>query len=751
MRRAAPLALPVRHVARAACALVLAWAWGVALAQEDEGAGEERFVAGLAEVRALMEARDWSDARARLLTLLDEHEGRDYVRIRRVEIREEIRRCAVRIAVPEPDPKSLISGRLVGYNRSSGQIHLVYHPEDLADFERQAPSGLLVHPLSFAGPYSVELIRDGMDRYGTILVGIHGDEAWQADFGIVGANAKGETHLLAARLLHLTGREHEVLGESDRKLPSGGKRTSLKVAVSSNDIAVSVDSRRLLSAKKPPEHWGQVGIGLALGIPAAADFEEIVIRGRANSSWLQGLADAATKEEERAFLATYDPDGDLPEWLRDGDPGAATGAGAGADAEPTSRNETLPWKVPEDQLPIAQEIARCLEAGDFKGAASKLVESGSKLPRDLQEYFAVQALIGAESWDRALPYARGLAERNPEFVTGRIMCGVVLAHLGYRPEAIAELREAVRLDAARADACRALAEMFLLEGRLDDARAAVLDARRAGAKSPRLDEIDRIIAKAARGPNWTRSFTKESRHYRIVSDIDAKTCDDAAKVLEETYGRCAQRFGEPAAGDGETRFRVFLFSGREGFEEYVRNLFERKPQGMAGLYSYGLKQLLIWNLPDRGDMMATVRHEGVHQYLDLLGTDPPTWFNEGLAEYLSLIRIHTRTRQAVEGEAHDPYVRALRSRRDRLLPLDRFLRLQGEVFYRDTEITYPEAWAVTHFLLHGGEAPRALFDRLLAAVLGGARPDETMAKALEGVDLAALDAQFRAHLDGLAP
>ena len=35
-------------------------------------------------------------------------------------------------------------------------------------------------------------------------------------------------------------------------------------------------------------------------------------------------------------------------------------------------------------------------------------------------------------------------------------------------------------------------------------------------------------------------------------------------------------------------------------------------------------------------MLQTVRHEGFHQYLDRLVSNPPVWFNEGLAEYFEM-------------------------------------------------------------------------------------------------------------------
>ena len=45
-----------------------------------------------------------------------------------------------------------------------------------------------------------------------------------------------------------------------------------------------------------------------------------------------------------------------------------------------------------------------------------------------------------------------------------------------------------------------------------------------------------------------------------------------------------------------------------------------------------VKQLLIWNVPERESMLSTIRHEGFHQSLDRISGEAPDWLHEGMAE-----------------------------------------------------------------------------------------------------------------------
>ena len=165
----------------------------------------------------------------------------------------------------------------------------------------------------------------------------------------------------------------------------------------------------------------------------------------------------------------------------------------------------------------------------------------------------------------------------------------------------------------------------------------------------------------------------------------------------------------------------------------------------AGLYSMLLKQLLIWNLPNREMMLRTVRHEGLHQYLDRFLPNIPVWFNEGLAEYYE--HGHRVAGKLYFGRPSRQHLEVLSKHPP--LPLEVFLRLPARDFYRGGVPRYAQAWAFMHMLRHGGAHRQKLFKQLLAD-LETMPAHEALEKAFGDMDMAKLDEEFRAHLVELA-
>ncbi len=717
-----------------------AYAGGAAVASVAEAGnagrvepGEAEFVAGLDAVRELMEEARWEDARKELLALLERHEGEDHVHFRLSAIREELQRCATRIAVPRPELETLVSGRVVSYVGSTGAIHLRYEPEALGDFERHGD--FLVHPISFTGAYVIEV--RGREYSGTpvFAVGLEGDRSLQICFGSYDKTRLGEVYASAV-LLRSVGDAAETLDSLEKpEVARVGKPYVLRVSVSDTHVTATFNGRRILSARKDRDPWGQIGLS---GLPA---FDEIILRGEAGTAWVRGLLDASTRDAERAFLAKYRVDDDLPDWLR----------GQRAPADPDGpREEILPWRVSGPQVERAEKLTSLLAAGAYSETLREITSMDREdLPDDLQIYFAVSAYVGLRLWHKAIELNEGLLARNPDFLPVRALHASLLGAIGSRTDAIREYERVLAADDQRIECYRGLAELRLLNGELPQARVVLLSARKAGVRSSQLERIEGTIAKAVRGPNWDRVYEVETEHYRIVSDIDRKTCVEAGEELEAAYRRYEEELGLPSRPKGQ-RSRVFLFAGEAGYDTYVEDLFDTSMQSSAGMYSYSLKQLLIWNLPVRTKMMETVRHEAVHQYLDEAGYDPPTWFNEGIAEYLSILEPRERGRDPEIGGVDGDAVRLLVRHLDQLKPLSQFLYLEGDAFYREMALNYAQAWAFVHFLRHGDDANELLYRALLLQSRSGAGKKRTVDRVFEDVDLDVLDAQFREYVKGLA-
>ena len=188
-------------------------------------------------------------------------------------------------------------------------------------------------------------------------------------------------------------------------------------------------------------------------------------------------------------------------------------------------------------------------------------------------------------------------------------------------------------------------------------------------------------------------------------------------MKESDYSRTARNF-------------VLCFKGRES-PFYTCSIFVGEEEG---------------RVPQRDAMMRTVRHEGFHQYFDRIVSDPPTWINEGLAEYYEAAEYQN-------GRWNTGLVRRdLLDHLDRRMPsLAELVNLPPRTFYgRHAPLHYAHAWAFVHFLLHGPKAGRKLFDRLLEGLQSeNDRAATGATKILDGGTLQALEPVFRAYLERL--
>jgi hypothetical protein len=225
--------------------------------------------------------------------------------------------------------------------------------------------------------------------------------------------------------------------------------------------------------------------------------------------------------------------------------------------------------------------------------------------------------------------------------------------------------------------------------------------------------------------------------------MDRKTCIEAAQLLEQMY-RGYRLHLESTPESSKQKFRVFLFSGRPGFERYAQDVLNSGHTSAAGLYTPVLKQLLIWNLPDREEMFNTVQHEGFHQYLDRMMLDPPVWFNEGAASYFELV-------EYVKGkwtEGQIDHYAVARLRKQGLMPLSRYIRLSnGEFRIEELELrNYAQGWLLTHYLRNSSRQNLELFRTMFSKLCDAQNGQACIDKIFADVNLNAMHKELEAHL-----
>ncbi|MBN2491895.1 MAG: DUF1570 domain-containing protein [Planctomycetes bacterium] len=699
--------------------------------------GEPEFVNGLASVQSAMRARNWPSALEALDKLLEAHAERSYVLARRAEIVELHQRSLFHSRTNAPEPDAVVSGKVLSCNFASGHVKIRYTTENLADFKTERE--LRIHPARFAGDYTVEVKGDCYPKLGgagapCIWVCLDGEDGYGVSFGCpkLDDGAREVIRWMPARIV--SARARKAIAEREVSLARPGKPFRLNVKVTGTWISAFYDEKPLLRVRKPAGLFGHFGFS---GLDY---FRELVVQGKAEPAWLQGKIDAALADERRAFAGTYRPENYLPTWLfeppRDG-----------AAVAPASPARDYPGDEPTAGERIYLErAATLLERGELDKLERFLQGSGEGAIAAVRRAFLLACCFAKlEEWNEALEAARTVCQADPDFAPAQALVATATYHLGRHAEALETVAGLLARHPGSEDLHETRILLLLREGRVAEALEAAVEARRQVPASAEIEKLHAVVVKADKGPDWPQRHVHKSAHYLVCSDIDRAVCAEAAKVLEDAYRAYNAHIRRIQPDD--RRFRVYLFSGQAGFLAHCRDALGSAPVNAAGVYSPVLKQLLIWNLPDRASMMRTVRHEGFHQYLDRILNDPPVWLNEGLAVYYETAT-HVVGRWKTGEVRHDLLKRldgALRSH-----PIKEIVRLSPAAFYRRAPATYAEAWALVHFLLHPPKPYRSVFDELFAELSKEGATAAAVDRMLAKVDLDAMDAAFRLYLKDLA-
>jgi tetratricopeptide (TPR) repeat protein len=704
--------------------------------------------AGLAEVRKLMEKRQWERAYGELRALLAAHEGSAEMMIESESIRVDMKRIVFWRKHQEPDPATLVSGKLT--KLKDGKIEITYDYAAL-DADWDGKEGMMHWHAVFAGPYTVTIKLANYPASQPMHAMLAADEdPWiRISFGLKNPiNGNSQFYPAAVDLMPRDGDEEE-LDRNDNIQVGANRPAEFKLAVTASKIVVHHDGKKILDAKRPKGPYGRFGL---FGFTRNDEMMGLTleIAGEIEPMWLQHKMDAAMEEVRTAFDAAYDEAQHLPAWLL-----APRAAAARAPAADDAPQRPHPGPELEGDLRDAYRVAidHLKYLGDEEGLAAQLAHvdelaAEGELAPALLDYLRLRVFADAGRFTDAIAAAERVLAADPAHLDTRVRRARLLARIGKAKEADAAWAETV---AAFPGTVAAVEEYvwFLIErndiGRASEvARAASFASAVAAA---RLDWLRKILLMADKGPAFERVYEHTSEHYVVRSDLSRELCAETARLLESAYTSYSVHLRR-VDGSERNKFRVYLFSGEASYKRYADEAFGGSMENTAGVYSRLVKQLLIWNLPDADERRRTVIHEGFHQYLDALTRDAPRWFNEGLAQYYELA--DTVNGKFTTGQVDE---RALRVLDDAgTAPLTDFFRLDADGFM-DAETVgrnYAQAWAFVHFLQHSGKPERAVFDRLFAGLCDGLAADAAVHAAFEGVDLDALEAAFLDYLETIA-
>lgn len=130
---------------------------------------------------------------------------------------------------------------------------------------------------------------------------------------------------------------------------------------------------------------------------------------------------------------------------------------------------------------------------------------------------------------------------------------------------------------------------------------------------------------------------------------------------------------------------------------------------------------------------ATIFHEYAHFIVNNNISDPPVWFNEGLAEYYSTFDVAEGDKKITLGVPIRNHVYLLR---ERFMPLQDLLHVtHGSPVYNESDkngVFYAESWALVHYLLQGNKGQRvAQLGRFSSLVAAGKPIEESFQQAFQ--------------------
>jgi len=698
----------------------------------DSGAVE--LAAGLDEAEALIQDGEWGVARARLLELVDAHAGEPTVFVERPRIVRALERATFWDGRERPTLETLIDGKIVTYRERRAWIELAYDSFRGDDFER--PEGEIdeFHRVTFDGEVEVDWRGDDLRRPPAIWVELAPSDVLRSGIVSRRGNEEGTPYLVElSRVDDGFLRGLRTLDAVDAKRLEEGDSWRLGLEVDGDRLQASLDRRRALRFDVPPSS------ALRLGFERVP-FEQLRIEGRVSRSWLRSELDRELHEQWTEFRARTDVEDELPRALRHE---SLRSFGAALFA-----SDELPGPERARQQELMTTAIERASAGEGEAALAeaRALDVG-RTTEVFRRWLLGYLLITLGRHADARSHLDFVVTEDPSFGPVWLARGIAHAELEMHAAAIDDYE--VALERTRQDGWiyHQLAGEQLASGRLDDVAATCLRAAEGRRYGQELDDVNALRIKAQTGPSWQEAFEERTDHYHVTSNIDRRTCVDAARILEVAFERFSGALRPVELEDG-AEFRVYLFDGENGYQRYVSDLFGQRRENTAGLYSPMLDQLLIWNLPDREAMLRTVRHEGFHQYFSQLVRDPPVWLNEGLAEYWEAADF-TKSRSKmvpVRREYLGAFTGMFAFNRTRLTT---FVALDPASFYANAEVTYGLAWSFVYFLLHSTRENQALFDELIDRLAAG-ESGRVATEAVFGDRLGPLDVRMGQFMKELA-
>lgn len=276
-----------------------------------------------------------------------------------------------------------------------------------------------------------------------------------------------------------------------------------------------------------------------------------------------------------------------------------------------------------------------------------------------------------------------------------------------------------------------------------------------------------------------------TKNYHVQSEAGlekAKRLGDHMEVMNVVY----RKMFPPEKG-GEKKQTIKLFKDEAGMRGYNPHV-----PGAAAYFSPGQREMVCYDTgkwmdeakvegPVTGskpetpleriqrrlgklndawkmDLLGCAAHEGWHQYFHwYVGSqvELPSWINEGMGDYFYTAAPKDKDKgpkktQVSLGNIFDGRLKILQEakRQNQMVALAEFIQMFQDAYYSNPSICYAQGWALCQFLLHGANGKYAkVIPTYIRLVRDDTNTQVVTTRAFKGIDLAALETEFKAWID----
>jgi len=238
----------------------------------------------------------------------------------------------------------------------------------------------------------------------------------------------------------------------------------------------------------------------------------------------------------------------------------------------------------------------------------------------------------------------------------------------------------------------------------------------------------------------------ESNHYWVLTTTGAAHARKVAARMDGIFREYQRRlvFKEKIS----EKFVVKVYASRT---EYLAH---GAPGFSAAYFSPSKRELVGYKQRTEDILFRSLYHEGMHQFLMFYVPNPPIWFNEGLAKYFENAKYMrgARSSSALQyrvGKKDPLLARSAKqaAMQGRLVPLKKLTTMSKAQFYSNPHLNYSQAWALTHFMIEGGNPLlKKLWKDYFFALRDGATGEEANKKTFGKLNPRLLESLFKKYV-----